>query len=120
VTTAYCACQKLPPGLCLVCRSAHKFLFSLCAWLAKVLLDRIALHPFWEFAVRTAKSVLALLSVIGRISVATRQFVRSYRPSYTEVAGGSAGLVPGAEVASGGKTASGSKVYIYRHPLLLR
>jgi hypothetical protein len=34
---------------------------------------------FWEFAVRTAKSVRALLSVIGRISVVTRQFVRSYR-----------------------------------------
>jgi hypothetical protein len=34
---------------------------------------------FWEFAVRTAKSVRALLSVIGRISVVTRQIVRSYR-----------------------------------------
>ena len=55
-----------------------------------------ALYPFGEFAVRTAKSVLALLSVIGRISVATRRFVRSYRFSYTEVAEGSAGQVPGA------------------------
>ena len=47
----------------------------------------------------------------------------SYRLSYAEVAEGSAGQVPGASVASGGKTASGSEVgpvYIYRHPLLLR
>ena len=35
--------------------------------------------PFWEFAVRMAKSVLALLSVIARISVATRRFVPSHR-----------------------------------------
>jgi hypothetical protein len=55
----------------------------------------VALYPFWEFAVRTAKSVLALLSVIVRISVATRRFVRSYRFSYTEVVEGSAGQVPG-------------------------
>ena len=41
---------------------------------------------------------LFLLSVVGRISVATLQFVRSYRFSYTEVAEGSAGQVPSAEV----------------------
>jgi hypothetical protein len=34
-------------------------------------------NPFWEFSVRTAKSVLALHSVIGRISVAIRQFVHT-------------------------------------------
>jgi hypothetical protein len=47
----------------------------------------------------------------------------SYRFSYTEVAEGSAGQVPGAEVASSDKAASGGKVgpaYICRHPLLLR
>jgi hypothetical protein len=38
--------------------------------------DETALYPSWEFAVRTAKSVLALLSVIGRISLATRRFVQ--------------------------------------------
>ena len=70
-----------------------------------------------EFAVRTAKSVLSLLSAIGHISVATRRFVRSYRFSYTEVTKGSAGQAPGSEVASGGKA---GPVYIYRHPLLLR
>jgi hypothetical protein len=82
--------------------------------------DGIAPFPFWDFAIRTAKPVLALLSVIGRISVTTHCFVRSYRFSYTKVAEGSAGQVPDAEVASGGKAVSGSKVYIYRHPLLLR
>ena len=44
----------------------------------------------------------------------------SYRFSYTEVTEGSAGQVPGAEVALDSKAASGSKVCIYRHPLLLR
>jgi hypothetical protein len=43
-----------------------------------------------------------------------------YRFSYTEVTEGSAGQVPGAEVALDSKAASGSKVCIYRHPLLLR
>jgi hypothetical protein len=82
--------------------------------------NSIALPPFWEFAICTAKSVLALLSVIDRISVATRRLVRSYRLSYREVTEGSARQVPG---ASGGKAASGSQVgqmYIYRSPLLLR
>jgi hypothetical protein len=41
-----------------------------------MLSDGTALYPSWEFAVRTTESVLALLSVIGHISVATRQFVR--------------------------------------------
>jgi hypothetical protein len=63
-----------------------------------------------------AKSVLAILSVMGRISVATRRFVRSYRFSYTRVAGGSAGQVPDAEVATGGKMASGSEMYISPAP----
>ena len=40
-----------------------------------------ALYPFWEGAVRTAKSVLTLLSVIDCISVTTRRFVRSYSPA---------------------------------------
>ena len=74
--------------------------------------DGIALVLFWDFAVRTAKSVLAILSVMGRISVATRRFVRSYRFSYTRVAGGSAGQVPDAEVATGAKMASGGEMYI--------
>jgi hypothetical protein len=74
--------------------------------------DGIALVLFWDFAVRTAKSVLAILSVMGHFSVATRRFVRSYRFSYTRVAGDSAGQVPDAEVATGGKTASGGEMYI--------
>jgi hypothetical protein len=44
-------------------------------------------YTLLEFVVRKAKSVLALLSVIGRISVATRWFVRSYRFGYTEMSG---------------------------------
>ena len=47
----------------------------------------------------------------------------SYRLSYTEVVEGSAGEIPDGEMASGGETASGSKVgpvYIHRHLLLLR
>jgi hypothetical protein len=76
-----------------------------------------------KFAVRTAKPVLALLSVIGPISVAIRRFVRSYRFSYTEVTEGSAGQVLGAEVGpgwQGGLRQPVRRVYIYRHPLLLR
>jgi hypothetical protein len=41
-------------------------------------------YTLLEFAVRTAKSVLALLSAIGRIWVATRRFVQVqlYRGSW--------------------------------------
>jgi hypothetical protein len=42
-----------------------------------LLSDGIALVLSWDFAVRTAKSLLAILSVMGRISVATRRFVRT-------------------------------------------
>jgi hypothetical protein len=60
-----------------------------------------------EFAVRTVKSVLALLSAIGRISVTTRRFVQVqlYKGSRVRL-----GRSPGVEVASGGRAASGSKV----------
>jgi small ligand-binding sensory domain FIST len=45
----------------------------------------------------------------------------SYRFGYTEVTEGSAGQVPGAEVVSGGKAASGSKMgRVYIDILLLR
>jgi hypothetical protein len=69
------------PSTC-QCRSFHKIQASECLHVRKKLWvavtvgdvsDRIALFPFQDFAVRTAKSVLALLSVIGRISVATRR-----------------------------------------------
>jgi len=46
----------------------------------KIVSDGIGiLQPFilLEFAVRTAKSVLARLSAIGRVSVATRWFVQA-------------------------------------------
>ena len=79
-------------------------------WLGLRSVRRNSASPF------LAKSFLAIHSVMGRISVATRRFVRSYRFSYTRVAGDSAGQVPDAEVATGGKTASGGEMYIYRRP----
>jgi len=83
----------------------------LASHLIEVMSDGIGIaQPFMllEFAARTVKSVLVLLSAIGRISVATRWFLQV-----------SAGQVPDGEVASGDKATSGNKVgpvYLYRHP----